>query len=476
MPEPAAPTCLPCDLGPPAPLALALGLPVGCALFDAAGPLDPGGIATADAPGPDAVARFAALALDPVETLWFELAERTDDPFEALAELAARAHDPRFGALPGPAPLVACALAYDLGRRVEAVPEIAAPGTHRPDLWAARYAAVYVYDRHTAEGRVLGTSRSAAERLHATLTAAAAGPQPDPERPIGALGPARCEVNEANYVAALKEISDNLQRGEVYQVNHTVRFAARRLGALDLGALFAALHAASPVPYAAALRLDAHRAVLSLSPERFLRWTADGHVETRPIKGTRPRHADPTADAAAAAELQASAKDAAEHVMIVDLERNDLGRVCVPGSVKVRRFRQVERYATVHHLVSVVAGQLLPEVSPAPAGLPTLLRALFPGGSITGAPKLRAMQLIERLEPVRRGIYCGAVGYLDAAGGGDLNLPIRTVWTTAEAVYYQAGGGIVADSTAAEEWAEVRTKARAFVEVVARAGDTVTDR
>lgn len=145
--------------------------------------------------------------------------------------------------------------------------------------------------------------------------------------------------------------------------------------------------------------------------------------------------------------------------MVVDLERNDLGRVCVPGSVEVSRLLAPEAYATVHHLVSTVRGRLRPGT-----GLPDLLRATFPGGSITGAPKVRAMEIIDALEPARRGIYCGAVGYLDAGGGGDLNIAIRTAWQTGGRLYYQAGGGIVADSNPENEWEEMGWKARAFLE------------
>jgi para-aminobenzoate synthetase component 1 len=202
--------------------------------------------------------------------------------------------------------------------------------------------------------------------------------------------------------------------------------------------------------------------VASISPERFLRWWPDGRVETRPIKGTRPRGASPEADAALIAELQSSEKDLAEHVMIVDLERNDLGRVCEPGSVRVSRAWALETHPTVHHLVSVVEGRL-----EAQTRLSALLEATFPGGSITGAPKLAAVGIIDALEPSRRGLYCGAIGYLDAAGGGDLNIAIRTAWTDSSTAYYQAGGGIVWDSDAAEEWAETLTKARAFVDACA---------
>lgn len=425
--------------GPPGAWVAAHGLPVGAALFDAAGPAT-------------ATARYTSLGLQPRETLQLRLDDPAD-PFDALAAFAAT--DPRWARLPGPRPMIACALSYDLGRRVEALPSLARADGHLPDLWAARYPAVYVWDRHLAQGHIVAECPAAAEQLARRL--AAGGPPPRPVRP----GPAEAEMREADYRAALARIRGHIEAGDVYQVNYTLRFRAPLPGPVDPAPLFARLHARSPVPWAAALRLDAHRSVLSLSPERFLRWDADGRVETRPIKGTRPRHADPAADAAAAAELAADPKDRAEHLMIVDLERNDLGRVCQASSVQVPALLQPERYATVHHLVSTVTGQLQPGL-----GLAALLRAVFPGGSVTGAPKHRAMTLIEQLEPVRRGIYCGAVGYLDPAGGGDLNLPIRTAWTADDALWYQAGGGIVADSEPGAEWAEAWTKARAFLDAL----------
>ena len=265
-------------------------------------------------------------------------------------------------------------------------------------------------------------------------------------------------MDQATYDAAIAAIQAHIRAGDVYQANFALRFSAPTSSG-DPGPVFDRLHTRSPVPFAAALRLDAGTSILSMSPERFLRWHPDGRVETRPIKGTRPRSADASTDAALIAELRGSAKDAAEHVMIVDLQRNDLGRVCVAGTVRVARLMGVESYATVHHLVSVVEGQ-----RKEPNDLRGLLRATFPGGSITGAPKISAMGIIDALEPVRRGMYCGSVGYLDASGGGDLNIAIRTAIVANGRLYYSAGGGIVADSDPSDEWAEAWDKARAFIE------------
>jgi para-aminobenzoate synthetase component 1 len=240
------------------------------------------------------------------------------------------------------------------------------------------------------------------------------------------------------YDRAFQRVQAHIRAGDTYQINLTVRFRAERGRGGDPVGFYPHLRRASPAPFGACVRMGKETAVFSISPERFLRWSA---------------------------ALAGSEKDRAEHVMILDLQRNDLGRVCEIGSVSVVAPPHLETHPTVHHLVSTVRGRLRPEVDVA-----TLLRATFPGGSITGAPKIRSMEIIEALEPTRRGPYCGSIGYLDARGGGDLNIAIRTAWTTAEAVYYQAGGGLVEASEADDEWAELHTKARAFFTACATAG------
>lgn len=430
------------DAGPPARIVARRGLPVGAALFDAGGPAGQGASASG--------ARFAALAVHPEVVETWRLGA-SGDPFVMLEQMAeaVRCAPVDDG---WPRPLVACALSYDLGRVVEDLPRVARADLPLPDLWCARYAAVYVWDRAQARGRVFARDAAGDARLRGWI--AADGPAPTaPE-----IGAAQAEMTRATYDAAIARIQAHIRAGDVYQVNFALRFSAP-VSAGDPGVVFARLHARSPVPYACALRLDEATAILSVSPERFLRWDAGGRVETRPIKGTRPRSADRAIDAAAIVDLRRSAKDAAEHVMIVDLQRNDLGRVCVAGSVQVAQRAAVESYSTVHHLVSVIEGQRKDRHD-----LSGLLRATFPGGSITGAPKVSAMGIIERLEPVRRGIYCGSVGYLDACGGGDLNIAIRTAILAHGRLHYSAGGGIVADSDASAEWAEAWDKARAFIE------------
>ena len=411
------------------------------------------GAALFDAAGPTPIARYTALALDPIESLSWSLGDE-GDPFVLLDAMHRRSQRLGFKAFPGPHPLIATLLSYDLGRTIETIPNTARAEGHLPDLWAARYDAAYVWDRVDRAGWLIGHSAAAVDRLAHRMA------NTPPLIPHAAqIGPVIAELDQSTYTRAIERILHHIGDGDVYQVNFALRFQAQVN--TQPSAIFTRLHRCSQVPFAAALRLSDQRAIFSISPERYLRWNAAGHVETRPIKGTRPRGKTPEEDAALQAELAKSPKDAAEHLMIVDLERNDLGRVCEIGSVHVPRQAAPEAYATVHHLVSTVAGKLRPEVS-----LADLLRATFPGGSITGAPKIRAMEIIDRLEPVRRGPYCGAVGYLDAAGGGDLNLAIRTAWQHGPTLYYSAGGGIVADSTPAAEWAEAQVKAKAFIDAL----------
>ena len=202
--------------------------------------------------------------------------------------------------------------------------------------------------------------------------------------------------------------------------------------------------------------------VLSASPERFLRVDARGLVETRPIKGTRPRGFGPEHDAALGLALTESEKDRAENLMIVDLLRNDLSRVCAPGTVHVPELFALERYATVHHLVSTVVGQLT-----AGSTVVDLLRAAFPGGSITGAPKMRAMEIIAELEPSERGVYCGSILYWSLSGSVDSSIAIRTAVALAGRIYFSAGGGIVADSDPEQEYRETLDKARGMIDALA---------
>ena len=228
--------------------------------------------------------------------------------------------------------------------------------------------------------------------------------------------------------------------------------------------LYQRLRTRNAAPFAAYLDFP-DAPILSASPERFLRVSAAGHVETRPIKGTRPRGLGPEHDAALGRALTESTKDRAENLMIVDLLRNDLSRVCRPGTVRVPELFALERYATVHHLVSTVVGDLNTGVDAL-----GLLRAAFPGGSITGAPKLRAMEIIAELEPSQRGVYCGSIGYWSLTGELDTSIAIRTATVRNGRVYFSAGGGIVADSVPEQEYRETLDKARGLIDALAIPG------
>ena len=283
-----------------------------------------------------------------------------------------------------------------------------------------------------------------------------AGPFRRSDIPAGRL---RANFSREEYLDAVRRAKEYIAAGDIYQVNLSQRFTAPLpISSFDL---YARLRTRNPAPFAAYLDFG-DGAIVSSSPERFLHFSAGTRlIRTRPIKGTRPRGVTPAEDRALAEELLSSEKDRAELVMIVDLERNDLGRVCEVGSVHVPELVVLERYATVFHLVSTVAGRLSPDRCRM-----DLVRATFPGGSITGAPKIRAMEIIDELEPTRRGVYTGAIGYLSFTGDMDLNIAIRTMVVRDDTVWFQVGGGVVADSDPSGEYQETLDKARALMEVL----------
>jgi para-aminobenzoate synthetase component 1 len=266
------------------------------------------------------------------------------------------------------------------------------------------------------------------------------------------------DLSEAQYRAAFERIQGYIQAGDCYQVNFAQRFRAPCQG--EPWAAYQALRVACPTPFAGYQALGAGEAVVSLSPERFVR-VHRGQVETRPIKGTRPRGSTPAQDQALAADLLASSKDRAENLMIVDLLRNDLGRSCATGSVRVPELFVLESYPNVHHLVSSVTGTLAPGKDAL-----DVLAASFPGGSITGAPKIRAMQIIDELEPTQRAIYCGSLLYVDVRGEMDSSIAIRSLLIKDAQVSCWGGGGIVADSDWQSEYNESITKVRVLLQTL----------
>ncbi len=348
-------------------------------------------------------------------------------------------------------------LAYDLGRAVEHVePRLPDPGTI-PDLLLARYDARLVLE---ADGAHWEGSTAGRERLERLLDTA-----PPPPAPAGAvaLGAARSSLDQEAFEAGVRSVVELVEAGECYQVNLTRRLEWDRPA--DGIALHRALMVANPAPHAGLLVLPRPDGtpvtVVSASPERFLSWRQSA-VETRPIKGTGTD----------AAGLTASAKDRAENVMIVDLARNDLGRVCEYGSIEVPGLFEPEEHPGLWHLVSTVRGTRRAEV-----GLGALVRATFPPASVTGAPKPRVLQAIEDLEPVRRGVYCGATGWIDTErGAGDLAVAIRTFTIADDTTSLGVGGGIVADSDPAGEWRETELKAARLLAAAGARESAVHDR
>lgn len=380
---------------------------------------------------------------------------------DLAAALAARpaALPPAFGPFAGGA---IGYFGYELGGTLERLPPPAAPGPSLPDLRFALFDAAAVFDLKTRTAAVVsGGGAGPAADLAAAIAAAPALPPEEAWGPT-AWAPA---WSRADYEDRIRRTVAEIHAGEIFQANVAQRFLAPRPAGLSAYGLFRRLCRVNPAPFAAFLCVDAGRAVVSASPERFLRVavteTGRRRVETRPIKGTRPRGRTPEEDRRLAAELAASAKDRAENLMIVDLMRNDLSRTAVLGSVRVPALCALESYAAVHHLVSVVTAEPRPEV-------PTLevLRRAFPGGSITGAPKVRAMEIIAEREGARRGPYCGAIGWLGDDGAMDTAIAIRTVVVDGDTLSVSAGGGIVADSVPAEEYRETLVKAAALLRAV----------
>ncbi len=390
--------------------------------------------------------------------------EAHGDPLEAFqAGLEAWALGPSEAPYPGglrDCPFLGGAigyLSYDLGVCLD--PHVIASPPDPLELPEIRFS---WYDtllvRH-ADGRawlvVTTAPGEEADLLPARLARARADleavPVPPPAVPMRAHGAPTWTMSREVHAEGVARIRELIASGDCYQVNLTHRVEVPVEG--DPGAWYDHLVRTHPAPFAAYLPLTADRAIACISPERFLRVEGD-RVWTEPIKGTRPRAASPDEDASAAAELRASLKDRAEHVMIVDLERNDLGRVALPGSVEVTDLFRLQANPTVWHLVTRVEARLKPGIRVA-----DLLRATFPGGSITGAPKLRAMQRIAELEGSARGVYTGAIGTCGRDGRLDLNVAIRTAIWTGDRVHVQVGGGIVADSEPDAEWQETADKA-----------------
>lgn len=464
-----------------APLVVAIRLHEldGTAPMDAAEAFrDLRGLALLESARPGRMGRWSLLSADPVAV--FAAAADGADPFAdaraALARLASkppvvietaagssshgkgpRALPPFIGGLVG-------YLGYDLGRRFEHIPTLARVDQHLPDLRLGLHDWAIAWDRRTGEawlgGRALdGDAARLARRLddvrHRLATRLPAGHTPAFERALRFVS----GTSPARWTEQVTAVRTAIAEGEIYQANLTRRLTTPF--ADDPWPVFRRLRTGDPALFAGYLDLgrdpDTHapRALLSASPEPFLAVDEHGTVATDPIKGTRPRGRTREEDRALARELLASRKDQAENVMIVDVLRNDLGRVCVPGTVRVPRLLRLERTAAVQHLVTTVTGRLV-------AGKDAfdLLAASFPGGSITGAPKIRAMEVIERLEPVRRGPYCGTMLWIGADGRMGSSILIRTMVADGARLTLHVGGGITYRSDPQAEWDETVAKAR----------------
>ncbi|PQL08850.1 MULTISPECIES: aminodeoxychorismate synthase component 1 [Pantoea] len=332
---------------------------------------------------------------------------------------------------------------YDLGRRFEQLPQIATADLQTPDMAVGIYNWALIADHHR-QTLTLVAVEDVAQRLSWLE-----GWPTRESAPFSLTSEWSANLSVDDYAERFRKVQAYIQAGDCYQVNLSQRFKAGYQG--DEWRAFCLLNQANRAPFSAFLRLP-DSAILSLSPERFM--ALDQHViTTRPIKGTRPRDSDPVQDAAQAESLRTSAKDRAENLMIVDLLRNDIGRVAVAGSVSVPELFVVEPFPAVHHLVSTVRATL-------PENLQAcdLLRACFPGGSITGAPKIRAMEIIDELEPQRRNAWCGSIGYLSVCGRMDTSITIRTLIAEDHHLYCSAGGGLVADSELESEYQETLDK------------------
>jgi aminodeoxychorismate synthase component I len=392
-----------------------------------------------------------------------------DSPLEALQGLLppppSIGDDPRFPFLGGAVGY----FGYELAAGFEAVTLRALDDLAIPDLCWLFVDRLLAFDH--LEGRICSIglgfaedpdqARERAERAAARPLPRAA-PRPERRRRTVPAGASAC-FDEASYLKAILRAKEHIEAGDVYQVCLTRRSELAFAG--DPWQLYQRLRELNPAPFAAYLVLG-EVTLLSCSPERFLSLSSDRWVESRPIKGTRPRGCDPASDRVEQRTLRNSEKDRAENLMIVDLVRNDLGRVCETGSVHVPELMLIESYATVFQMVSTVRGRLRSD-----RNLFDLVRATFPPGSMTGAPKLAAMEILDRLEPVRRGIYAGALGFLDLRGGAGLSVVIRTIFLKNERAYVHSGGGIVADSRPAAEWRETEDKARVLLAAVAAASE-----
>ncbi len=388
------------------------------------------------------------------------------DGFHSLKDLLAQFS---ISSAASPAPFCGGAvgyIGYEMGGAVENLPA-SRPGAKGPAMSVGLYDVIAAFDHRQKRAWIIASGFPEQDPKHRDLRAhkraqwlmdKIAGASATPLKTSMAAW--RADQSQSEIEASIDRTIGYIRAGDIFQANITQRFRASKPKDVSAWDVFRQLRMAVPSPFGAYIAASPSFQVLSASPERFLQVDHQGRVETRPIKGTRPRDEAPDADIALAAALKTSLKDRAENLMIVDLMRNDISRVCEPGSVKVPQLCEVETFARVHHLVSVVTGQLRPDVS-----CSDLLRACFPGGSVTGAPKIRAMEIIHELEPAGRGPYCGAIAWMGFDGAMDSSIIIRSLVVDGDEIIAQAGGGIIADSVPALEYEEAMVKLRPLLSV-----------
>lgn len=348
-------------------------------------------------------------------------------------------------------------LAYELAGQLEPVLNLPADPLALPIAMACRVPCALIYDHQHACTYLLAEAgqEAALARIHADLLKLTPSPSP------GCIVPALEEDDPQRYINGIEQLKRYIVEGDIFQANLSRAWQTQSDQLPADADLYHALRQSNPAPFAALVNLGG-QAIISSSPERLIATQGD-RIETRPIAGTHPRGADQQADRVQSSALLNHPKERAEHIMLIDLERNDLGRLCTPGSVEVNELMVIESYRHVHHIVSNVRGRLREGVTPG-----QIIRAVFPGGTITGCPKIRCMQIIAELEGQGRGAYTGSVGYLNRDGDMDLNILIRTLVRSGQTLCFRTGGGIVADSDPVRELEETRHKATGLLRALSR--------
>lgn len=415
--------------------------------------------------------RFDILTTDPIATVVYQdnktivstltsQETRNGSPFDVLRQVLKKYNPKRKSKHPSPFHGGALGyFSYDLARSFEKIPNIAEDKEQLPDMAIGIYTWAIIVDHKRKETHLTGEVKKPSPLFSWEQLIELFSQQPhhkdlETEQTFSVKSPIVSNFSYAQYEKAFKQIKEYILSGDCYQINLTQRFSASAEG--NPWVAYKQLRSLNPAPYSAYINTPFGQ-ILSSSPECFLE-VIDQQVETKPVKGTRPRSPNIEEDLKYRQDLLLSKKDRAENIMIVDLLRNDISRVCQTGTIKADRLFEVESYSTVHHLVSTINGQLSPKKDAL-----NLLEACFPGGSITGAPKIRAMEIIESLEPHRRGIYCGSIGYIDFNGNMDTNICIRTLIYNQKTIRFWVGGGIIHDSIVEDEYQETFDKGKALL-------------